>query len=98
MIDESKLEGAKNTGITVEQFHSIEEDAELFEKYFGSIVAPAYATNLADQLGYRQWFCKYLPDDNYYAIINDLGNGWWNWEGWIIEKNTIKIIEEVEGQ
>ncbi len=48
-------------------------------------------TNLKDEVDYHVWLFSMKNDENKYAIVVDSGNGWFYWDGSVIDKDKVKV-------
>ena len=48
-------------------------------------------TNLKDEVDYHVWLFSMKNDDKKYAVVVDSGNGWFYWDGSVIDKDKVII-------
>ena len=53
-----------------------------------NLIKPKY------NLKYSVWLFNLTNDDEHYAVVTDVGNGWWHWDGTIVAKKDVVIKEE----
>ena len=42
------------------------------------------------------WLWNLTNDDKHYAVVVDIGNCWWHWDGTIVAKKNVIILKEEE--
>jgi hypothetical protein len=80
--------------ITSEQ---VSDSSKLFQTFFGNPIGhvtmeeiDAVYPELKD-LDYHCWIVNYNFDDTKVALIKDMGNSWWHWDGTLLEKREVKV-------
>ena len=53
-----------------------------------NLIQPEY------NLKYNVWLFNLTNDDEHYAVVTDVGNGWWHWDGTIVAKKDVTILKE----
>lgn len=91
-LTESKI--LKNAGTKDMTFLDDPEELDIKSKIIWiartNLIQPEY------NLKYNVWLFNLTNDNEHYAVVTDVGNCWWHWDGTIVAKKDVIILKEDE--